>query len=190
MKEETVQCDVLCAGGGIAGLMAAIRASELGASVVVAEKGNVEYSGCGRSGNDHFETYIPEVHGDDKEAFIRVPTLLLLFVNVLFGIVWAMLSQRVSLTQTLAAATTGFESTTGIVPLDQVLSRGGMTSMESVIILVLMAGALGGSLRATGVLDALVAGIVRCIRTSGSLIAAVLIACYIVIFLRETRLSP
>ena len=70
MEEQIVECDVLCAGGGIAGLMAAVRARELGATVVVAEKGNARYSGCGRSGNDHFETYIPEVHGPDKEAFI------------------------------------------------------------------------------------------------------------------------
>lgn len=71
MLEEVVKCDVLCAGGGIAGLMAAVRARELGANVIIAEKGNVNYSGCGRCGNDHFETYIPEVHGEDKDAFIE-----------------------------------------------------------------------------------------------------------------------
>ncbi len=31
MEEQRVETDVLCVGGGIAGLMAAIRASELGA---------------------------------------------------------------------------------------------------------------------------------------------------------------
>ena len=71
MREEIVETDVLCVGGGIAGLMAAIRAREMGARVVVAEKGNVKYSGCGRAGNDHFETYIPEVHGKDRDAFIE-----------------------------------------------------------------------------------------------------------------------
>lgn len=71
MKEERIQTDVLCIGGGIAGLMAAIRAAEMGANVVVAEKGNVEYSGCGRMGNDHFETYIPKMHGSDKDAWIE-----------------------------------------------------------------------------------------------------------------------
>jgi len=70
MQVERIKTDVLCIGGGIAGIMAAIRAAELGASVVVAEKGNVQYSGCGRMGNDHFETYIPEVHGSDKDAWI------------------------------------------------------------------------------------------------------------------------
>jgi len=36
--EKTVRADVLVVGGGIAGLMAAIRARELGARVVLAEK--------------------------------------------------------------------------------------------------------------------------------------------------------
>lgn len=71
MEEDLIKTDVLCIGGGIAGLMAAIRASELGAKVLVAEKGNAEYSGCGRMGNDHFETYIPEVHGPDRDAWIE-----------------------------------------------------------------------------------------------------------------------
>jgi len=71
MEEEMVKADVLCVGGGIAGLMAAIRASELGAKVIVAEKGNALHSGRGRAGNDHFETYIPEVHGIDMEAWIN-----------------------------------------------------------------------------------------------------------------------
>lgn len=70
-NEEIVRADVLCIGGGIAGLMAAIRASELGAKVVVAEKGNALHSGRGRAGNDHFWCYIPEVHGTDMEEFLR-----------------------------------------------------------------------------------------------------------------------
>ncbi|MFH1650983.1 MAG: FAD-binding protein [Chloroflexota bacterium] len=64
MKEEIVKCDVLCVGGGIAGLMAAIRAREMGADVVVAEKANTLRSGSAGAGNDHFQCYIPEVHGD------------------------------------------------------------------------------------------------------------------------------
>ena len=69
MEEELVKADVLCVGGGIAGLMAAIRASELGAKVIIAEKGNALHSGRGRFGNDHFETYVPEVHDMDMETW-------------------------------------------------------------------------------------------------------------------------
>lgn len=63
--------DLLCIGGGIAGLMAAIRGKDLGAKVVIAEKGATRYSGAGRAGNDHFWCYIPEVHGPDMELFIK-----------------------------------------------------------------------------------------------------------------------
>lgn len=71
MEKVRVETDVLCVGGGIAGLMAAIKAAELGAKVVVAEKGNTKFSGAGRAGNDHFWCYIPEFHGPDIDGFIR-----------------------------------------------------------------------------------------------------------------------
>lgn len=71
MRQEIVEADVLCVGGGIAGLMTAIRASETGAKVVVAEKGNTLRSGCGATGNDHFRCYIPEFHGSDIQPIIE-----------------------------------------------------------------------------------------------------------------------
>ena len=60
MAVERIASDVLCIGGGIGSLMAAIRASELGARVVVADKGNTLHSGNGGVGCDHFQCYIPE----------------------------------------------------------------------------------------------------------------------------------
>jgi succinate dehydrogenase/fumarate reductase flavoprotein subunit len=69
--KDVIEADVLYIGGGIAGLMAAIRASELGANVVVAEKGNTLSSGAGGLGNDHFVCYIPKVHGSDVMAVIE-----------------------------------------------------------------------------------------------------------------------
>ncbi|MBW1801927.1 MAG: FAD-binding protein, partial [Deltaproteobacteria bacterium] len=70
MKERTVEADVLCIGGGIAGMMAAIRAAELGAKVIVAEKADTRFSGAGATGNDHFMCYLPEVHGPDVEPIV------------------------------------------------------------------------------------------------------------------------
>jgi len=64
MERARVEADVLCIGGGPAGLMAAIHASELGAKAVVVEKGNTLRSGAGATGVDHITCYIPEVHGD------------------------------------------------------------------------------------------------------------------------------
>ncbi len=71
MKTEIVESDILCIGGGIAGLMAAIRAAELGARVVIAEKANTVRSGNAGMGNDHFASYIPEYHGPDMEPLVK-----------------------------------------------------------------------------------------------------------------------
>ena len=62
--EEILDADVVIAGGGIGGLMAAVAAARAGASTVVLEKANTKRSGSGAGGNDHFACYIPEVHGD------------------------------------------------------------------------------------------------------------------------------
>lgn len=64
-------CDVLVAGGGVAGLMAAIAAADSGANVIVAEKANSKRSGSGAMGNDHFLCYIPSVHGTNPAEWIR-----------------------------------------------------------------------------------------------------------------------
>ena len=71
MELEHMKADVLCVGGGVGGLIGAIRASELGAKVIVAEKGNALHSGRGGGGCDHYLCYIPEVHGPDMDAFIE-----------------------------------------------------------------------------------------------------------------------
>lgn len=71
MAKKIVKSDVLCIGGGPAGLMAAIRARELGASVVVADKSNTLYSGSGSGGNDHYSCYIPEYHGKDPKPILQ-----------------------------------------------------------------------------------------------------------------------
>ena len=58
----SVKADVLIIGGGLAGCMAAIKASESGQKVVIAEKANTLASGCAGSGIDHMWSHIPEVH--------------------------------------------------------------------------------------------------------------------------------
>ena len=47
--------------------MAAIRASERGAKVIVVDKANTMRSGSAGLGNDHFRCYIPEIHGSDMK---------------------------------------------------------------------------------------------------------------------------
>jgi succinate dehydrogenase/fumarate reductase flavoprotein subunit len=70
LEKKPIEVDVLIAGGGIAGLMAGIRAAAEGVSVAVVEKANTRRSGSGATGNDHFCCFIPEVHGHDIEPIL------------------------------------------------------------------------------------------------------------------------
>ncbi|PKN30292.1 MAG: FAD-dependent oxidoreductase [Deltaproteobacteria bacterium HGW-Deltaproteobacteria-21] len=95
VDKNTITTDLLVAGGGIAGLMAAISAADQGLNVLVAEKANTKRSGSGATGNDHFCCYIPEVHGNDIGPILwedlhslhgdfQDPSLALLFLEQTF----------------------------------------------------------------------------------------------------------
>lgn len=65
LQRRNFDADVLVIGGGLAGSMAAIRAADLGGSVIVAEKADTVRSGCAGMGVDHCWTYIPEIHAKE-----------------------------------------------------------------------------------------------------------------------------
>ncbi len=76
---DIVATDVLVIGGGLAGSMAAIRAAQSGAKVLVVEKANTKRSGAAGTGNDHFGVWHPEIHADAGwtiEDMVREGTLL------------------------------------------------------------------------------------------------------------------
>jgi succinate dehydrogenase/fumarate reductase flavoprotein subunit len=57
-----IETDVLVIGGGLAGCMAGIKASEYGLRVTIVEKANTVSSGCAGTGIDHVWGYIPPIH--------------------------------------------------------------------------------------------------------------------------------
>lgn len=63
LKVIPVETDVLVIGGGLAGCMAAIKASEQdGLRITLVDKSNTKRSGCAASGIDHVWSYIPAIH--------------------------------------------------------------------------------------------------------------------------------
>lgn len=67
-----IEVDLLVVGGGIGGLMAAISAAQTGCgSVAIAEKSHALRSGSGATGNDHFNCYVPSLHGNDVEPVFQ-----------------------------------------------------------------------------------------------------------------------
>lgn len=71
----------------------------------------------------------------------------------------------------------GYVSTTGVADVDNLLSRGGMSSMLVTIWLILTALAFGAVLEHAGMLNRLVQGVLRLAKTTGSLIMTVVLSC-------------
>jgi NhaC family Na+:H+ antiporter len=70
----------------------------------------------------------------------------------------------------------GYVSTTGDVMVDNLTTRGGMSSMLPTIWLVISAFAFGGVVEKTGALDRLIAPIVNMAKSSGSLVATLVVS--------------
>ena len=116
-------------------------------------------------------------------ALARVQALLLLFCSVVFGSLWAMALQGASLQTTLVAATVGFRSETGVEAVDGVMSRGGIVSMQPLILLLFIAGALAGVMQQCGLLETLTRGVVSRVRRTGHLIVTTLAGSYAALLL-------
>ncbi|MGA0839665.1 MAG: Na+/H+ antiporter NhaC [Pseudomonadales bacterium] len=125
-------------------------------------------------------------------AVRRIPALVVILVGILTGMVVAVLMQP----QTLAALDAGnhtgalaqirrlwtilfdgFVATTGDATLDSLLSRGGMSSMLNTVWLIIAAMTFGATLERTGIMAALIHGLIALAKSTGALISATLGTC-------------
>jgi len=77
----------------------------------------------------------------------------------------------------LSTAAGGFNIETGNPTIDELFSRGGMSSMLTTIWLIVCAMVFGGMLEACGMLQRIATAILNTVRGAGSLIGAVLATC-------------
>jgi NhaC family Na+:H+ antiporter len=70
----------------------------------------------------------------------------------------------------------GYTSSTGFAPIDQLASRGGMSSMLKTIWLIITALAFGGVVEKSGALDKIIAPIINAAKSAGSLVASLVAA--------------
>ncbi len=70
------------------------------------------------------------------------------------------------------ALATGYKSTTGIAPLDELASRGGMSSVLNTVWLIITALAFGGVVEKAGVLRCLIEPVVAAAKSTGALVAS------------------
>ncbi len=120
----------------------------------------------------------------------KVPAFPALLIGALTGCVFAVIFQQATLIRFVndpslpvwlamvkgswIALFDGFRLESGNAALDELLTRGGMSSMLSTVWLILAAMMFGGVMETTGLLQKIAAAILTTVRGTGSLIAATL----------------
>lgn len=108
----------------------------------------------------------------------RVPALPTLIGAFVLGGALAMIVQHQSIGQVLAASYDGVKASTQHELVDQLLSRGGMTSMLSTVALIMCALSFGGVMERGGMLSTVAAAVLRLARGVGGLVTATLVTCF------------
>jgi len=105
---------------------------------------------------------------------LRMPALPTLLTGALLGAVLASI-QGLGVADVLGAAMSGFKPDTGSAEVDELLARGGMSSMADTVLLVLCAMSFGGIMERTGQLQTLANKTLAGAKTTGSLVAATIL---------------
>jgi NhaC family Na+:H+ antiporter len=107
----------------------------------------------------------------------KVPALPGLFSGVILGGIAAMVFQGVTLSALFNASYGGYVSETGIEFVDNLLTRGGITSMYSTIGLILCAMIMGGVMDRSGMLEEVTLAILSKAKSTGSIVLATVLSC-------------
>lgn len=107
-------------------------------------------------------------------VLLRIPALPAVFVGALIGGACASLFQGTSFADVLNVAYGGFKAETGVKAVDDLLSRGGMSSMYGTIGIIICAMCFGGVMEKSGMLGRIAGTILRAAKGTGGLITATL----------------
>ncbi|WP_130808172.1 Na+/H+ antiporter NhaC [Senegalia massiliensis] len=106
---------------------------------------------------------------------LKVPAIPGLLGGVFAGGILAVAFQGANLGDIINAAHYGFESTTGVQAVDDLLTRGGLDSMMWTVSLIVVALSFGGVMEKTGMLYAIAEKILTVANTTGSLILSTIL---------------
>jgi Na+:H+ antiporter, NhaC family len=107
----------------------------------------------------------------------RLPALPALLGGALLGALFAGGVQGRSMQEIFTVAFDGYVAGTGNAGVDELLSRGGLSSMMTTVALIIAALGFGGVMERTGQLAALAGAVLRFARRTGSLVAATVATC-------------
>lgn len=110
-------------------------------------------------------------------VIMRVPALPALTVGAVVGAIIASMLQGVSFAQILDVSYNGFVSATGVPAVDDLLTRGGMSSMYGTIGIILCSMCFGGIMERSGMLERIAVAVLGLARGTSGLILATLGTC-------------
>jgi NhaC family Na+:H+ antiporter len=109
-------------------------------------------------------------------AVMKLPTILNLSINIILSIFLGVFIVGESWSELLNIMFSGFSKMTGIEFIDNIISRGGLTSMLELISLIIFAVILGGILEKIGVLDSILKPFLKHIKEKLHLISVTFIS--------------
>ena len=107
----------------------------------------------------------------------RMPALPALTLGAIAGGVAAMIAQGSKLSAVLLVSNNGYTAHTGVAGVDNLLSRGGLTSMFPTLAIIFTAMCFGGVMERSGMLESLASVVLRFAKSTGSLVAATIATC-------------
>jgi len=110
---------------------------------------------------------------------LRIPPLPALLGGTVLGAIFAMVCQSQSLASVVQVAQTGYISNTGVVVVDELLSRGGLMSMMETVALIMCALSFGGIMEKTGMLKVLAEALIKRVKKTGSLVTTTICSCIV-----------
>lgn len=103
-------------------------------------------------------------------SFYKAPALITLAVVSAIGVGLSYVNEPLPLSSILDMLFSGYQSTTGINEVDQLLTRGGINDMLFTIALVLLALTMGGLLFTLGIIQSLLAKVESLFKSAGAVI--------------------
>lgn len=112
---------------------------------------------------------------------LKKPAVPAIFIAAMTGALIAVLYQGEAISNTLGTIYNGYTFESGIDQIDNLLQRGGVTSMLGIVALFLLALGVGGLLQGSGALSAILSSFASRIKSTGGLVLTTVIVSYITV---------
>lgn len=110
---------------------------------------------------------------------LKIPALPTILIGAVLGAVSAMVSQGAGFLDCIRVMYKGFSIDSGVLLVDKLLNRGGITSMYDIMMIMIFAMGLGGMLDRMGILMNLVGNAVKKLNSVFTLVGATMLVSYI-----------